>query len=125
MIVAGRQSSSVLIAAGGGGFFLRALSFECFPRAIALDIHLEDGGVVDEAIDGGKCHDLVWEDAVPFGEWLIGGDEDGASFVAGGDKLEDDAGLGLVLGDVCEVVEYEPLGRCEGGGVPPDALCQR
>ena len=31
--------------------------------------------VVDEAIDGGERHGLVWEDLAPFAEWLIGGDQ--------------------------------------------------
>ena len=30
---------------------------------------------MDEAIDGGERHGLVWEDRAPFAEWLIGGDQ--------------------------------------------------
>ena len=30
---------------------------------------------MDEAIDGGERHGLVWEDLAPFAEWLIGGDQ--------------------------------------------------
>ena len=38
------------------------LAVECGAASIALDVHLEDGGVMDEAIDGGERHGLVWED---------------------------------------------------------------
>ena len=57
---------------------------------------------MDEAIE---CHSLAWEDSAPFAEGLIGGDQDGSAFVAGGDELEEHAGLGLVLGDVGQVVQ--------------------
>src|SRR5438445_7106922 len=50
------------------------LSFERSAPAIALDVHLDDGGMVDEAIDGGEGHGGVREDLVPFAEWLIGSD---------------------------------------------------
>ena len=48
------------LLAGGGG-----------AAAIALDVHLEDDGVVDEAIDGGARHGGIGEHAVhsPNG-WL-------------------------------------------------------
>jgi hypothetical protein len=38
-----------------------ALAIECCAASIALDIHLEDGGVMDEAIDCGKGHGLITE----------------------------------------------------------------
>jgi hypothetical protein len=38
-----------------------ALSIEGFTAAIALDIHLQDRGVMDKAIDGRKRHSLVTE----------------------------------------------------------------
>ena len=60
---------------------------------------------MDEAIDGGERHGLVWEDLAPFAEWLIGGDQHLASFVAGSDQLEQHAGLGLILADVDDVIK--------------------
>ena len=38
-----------------------ALAFERGATAVAFDIHLEDGGVVDEAIDDSDGHRLVIE----------------------------------------------------------------
>ena len=49
-------------------------AFERGPPAIAFDVHLDDGGVMDEAIDGGERHGGVREDLVPFAKGLIGGD---------------------------------------------------
>jgi hypothetical protein len=73
--------------------------------AVALDVELEDLRVVDEAIDGGQRHGGIREDTVPFSEGLVRSDQDGSPLVAGADQLEEHAGLGLVLGDVGEVVE--------------------
>src|SRR5579871_1009307 len=44
------------------------LSIERFAAAIALDVHLEDRGVMDEAIDGRERHGLVGEDLAPFAD---------------------------------------------------------
>jgi hypothetical protein len=38
-----------------------ALSIEGLAAAIALDIHLQDRGVMDKAIDGRERHSLVTE----------------------------------------------------------------
>ena len=48
-------------------------SVERGASAIALDVHLEDCGVVDEAIDGGHRSGLVGEHLVPFSEGLVRG----------------------------------------------------
>ena len=49
---------------------------------IALDIEFEDGGAVHEPVDGREGHCLVGEDRAPLAERLVGGDEDGPTFVA-------------------------------------------
>ena len=59
----------------GGRAAWTMLAVECGAASIALDVHLEDGGVMDEAIDGGERHGLVWEDLAPFAERLIGSDQ--------------------------------------------------
>lgn len=51
------------------------LSIKRTTSSVALDVHLEDGGVMDEAIDDGEGHRLVGEDFAPFTEGLVGGDE--------------------------------------------------
>ncbi len=61
--------------------------------------------MVDEPVDGGDRHRGIGEDRVPCAERLVGGDEDGAAFVAGADQLEQHRGLGLALLDVGEVIE--------------------
>jgi hypothetical protein len=99
LIVAARQS--------GGGFECRlgrrsgeaAFAFEGGAAAVALDVHREDGGVVDQTIDDGQRHRLVGEDLSPFAERLVGGDQQGSPLVSGTDELEQDAGFGLILGD--------------------------
>src|SRR5512134_3519416 len=87
--------------------------FQGSSPSVALDVHLEDGGVVDEPVDHGQRHGWVGEDLAPLTERLVCGDEDGAAFVAGADELEQDAGLGLVLADIGEVVEDQEVEAVE------------
>ena len=68
---------------------------------------------MDEAVDRGERHGGVGEDLSPFAEGLIGGDEHGAPLVAGADEFEQHAGLGLILGDVGEIVEDQQMEAIE------------
>lgn len=127
MIDAARRSGSRFGRRAGGRTSGSAFAVEGDAAAAALNVHLEDRGVVDEPVDGGQRHGRVGEDLAPFAERLVGGDEDRAPFVAGTDQLEQHAGLGLILGDVGEVVEdqeVEPVeareGRFEGEVAPGD-----
>ena len=61
-----------------------ALAVEGGLSPVALDVHLEDCRVMDEAVDGGERHGLIGEDLAPFAERLVGGDQHGSSFVSGG-----------------------------------------
>ncbi len=76
---------------------------------VALDVHFQNRGMVDEAVDGGERHGGVGEDLAPFAERLIGGDEEGSALVSGADQFEEHAGLGLVLGDIGEVVQDQQV----------------
>jgi len=40
----------------------------------AFDVDIEDGGVVDEAVDGGHCGGFVGEHLSPLAEGLVCGD---------------------------------------------------
>src|ERR1700730_17146747 len=75
----GDQALAVIVAwtGGGGGGRRRwagrrrraaaaSLAFERGTAAVAFDVHLEDGGVMDEAVDDSDRHCLVWEDLTPF-----------------------------------------------------------
>ena len=76
-----------------------SFAFERGTAAVAFNVHLEDGCVVDEAVDDGERHRLVREDLAPFAEGLVGGDQQGSPLVPGTDEFEQDAGFGLILGD--------------------------
>src|SRR5439155_11139049 len=68
---------------------------------------------MDEAIDRGERHCGIGKDLSPFAERLVGGDEHGPALVASADQLEQYTGLGLVLGDVGEVVEDQQVEAVE------------
>src|SRR5712691_5389576 len=92
-----------------------AFAFEGGAASVALDIHLEDRGVVDKAIDDGERHRLIGEDLSPFAEGLVGGDQQGSPLVSGTDEFEQDAGFSLILGDIGEVVEDQQVVLVEPG----------
>jgi hypothetical protein len=92
-----------------------SLAFERGAPAVALDVHLEDRGVVHEAVDDSHRHRLVGEDLAPFAERLIGRDEEGSPFIAGADELKEHTGFGLVFGDVSEVIEDQQVIFVEPG----------
>src|SRR4051812_25964282 len=72
------------IRCGAGGRPTRsALSLESDAAAVAFDVHLEDGGVVDEPVDRGERHGGGRGDLAPFSKGLIGRDQDGTTLVAG------------------------------------------
>ena len=77
--------------------------------------------MVHEPIDGCQRHSLVGENLAPFAERLVGRDEQGSAFIAGGDQLEQHTGLGLILGDVGDIVEDQQLVLVElgDGGLKP------
>ena len=80
----------------------------CF-SSIAVDVHFEDRGVMDEAVYGRECHSFAGKDLSPFAKRLIGGDQHRPALVAGADQLEQNAGLRLVFGDVGEIVEDQKV----------------
>jgi hypothetical protein len=70
---------------------------------------------MDETIDRGERHGGIGEDPFPGTKGLVGGDQHGSAFVAGADQFEQHAGLGLILGDVGEIVEDQEMELVELG----------
>ena len=73
----------------------------------------DDGvAVVEEAVeDGGGDGGVAVEDGGPLFVGFVGGQDDGAAFVAGADHLEEQVGSVLVDGEVADFIKDE-----EGGG---------
>ena len=78
----------------GGRPATASLSFKRGAAAVAFDVHLEDGGMMNQAVDDGDRHCLVWEDLAPFAERLIGSDEERSPLVPGADEFKEHAGFG-------------------------------
>ena len=85
--------------------FRAFLALQRLSSAVTFHIHFEDSGVVNQTVDGGKCHGLVREHLSPFAERLIGGNHQRSVFISRTDELEENAGFDLVLTDVCEIVQ--------------------
>ena len=67
--------------------------------------------VVEEAVEhGGGNGGVAVEDGGPLFEGFVGGQDDGAAFVAGTDDLEEQIGSALVDGQVADFVEDEQRG---------------
>ncbi len=88
---------------------------------MAVDIDLEDGGVVHEAVDCGQRHGGVWEDPAPFPEGPVCGDERGAALITGADEFEQHGSFRLILADISEVIEDQEMAAVE----PVDGGFQR
>lgn len=93
----------------GGATCPLLFSLDSRAPPIAFDIHLEDGGVVHEAVDGGQRHCGIGEDPVPFAERLVGGYHQRTPLVSRADQLEQNRGFSLILGDIGKVVEDQKV----------------
>jgi hypothetical protein len=74
--------------------------------------------VVEEPVEDGGGEDFVAEDAAPFGEALVAGDDHGAAFISSGDELEDHVGLDPVQWQVANLVHDEDCGSEVGLQLP-------
>src|SRR3954453_9778191 len=90
LIVAARRFGGRLKCRAGRWSGWPAFAFERGTATIAFDIHLEDRGVMDEAIDDGERHCLIGEDFSPLAKRLIGSDQQGSPLVSGPNQLEQD-----------------------------------
>src|SRR5215831_19092315 len=113
--VAARQSRICCDCRMGRRPASASLAFKGGATAVAFDVHLEDGGVMNEAVDDSDRHCLVREDFAPFAEGLVGGDEEGSPLVAGANELKEHAGFGLVFGDIRDVIEDQQVEFVELG----------
>ena len=73
--------------------------------AVAFVIHFDDGGMVDEPVDGRDGNRGIWKHLVPFAERLIAGDDEAFAFIALGNEFEQDGGFGLIFADIAEIIE--------------------
>ena len=71
MIVVARQSVDGVGCCPGWRSSRTALSFQGGSPSVALDVHLEDGRVMDEAVDHGQRHGWIGEDLAPLTERLV------------------------------------------------------
>lgn len=103
---------AIVLGLGVGEEWIGGASFAAFAEAVGVTADVDDGGLVEEAVEGGAGHDgVAGEDVGPVGEGLVGGQHDGATGVVTlGDDLEEQRGLCLVEGEIADLVEDEQLG---------------
>jgi hypothetical protein len=77
-----------------------------FPHAVGLALDVDDGGAVQEAVQGGGSHDgVAGEDVAPVAEGFVGGDDGGGLFVVAlTDHLEEQRSLIVVEAEVADFV---------------------
>ncbi len=56
--------------------------------SVAFSLQLNDAGVVNKPIYGSHRHHAVGEDMIPLTEWLVGGDDQTATFISVCNKFE-------------------------------------
>ena len=74
-------------------------------EAVGVAFDGDDFGVVDESVDHGGGDGVVAEDFSPSAEGLVAGDDEGGSFVSGGDELEEQVGCFGFEGQVADLVD--------------------
>ena len=84
----------------------------------AIVAGLDDVAVVSEAIEQCGGHLGVPEDARPFAEGEIGGDDDRGSFVEPADEMEEELAAGLGEGQIAEFIEDDEVHAGEVIGEP-------
>ena len=75
----------------------------------AIVAGLDDVAVVSEAIEKRRGHLGVAEDARPFAEGEIGGDDDRSAFVEPADEMEEELAAGLGEGQIAEFIEDDEV----------------
>ena len=66
--------------------------------------------MVEEPVEDSRGDHLVAEDVAPFGDGLIGGEQDAAALVPAGDELEEDVGAGALEGEIAQLVDQRSFG---------------
>ena len=74
-------------------------------EAPALVAGFDDVAVVCEAVEERRCHLGVAEDARPFAEGEVGGDDDGRALVKTADEVEQQLATGLGEGEIAQLVQ--------------------
>ena len=85
-------------------------SFLSLLEAIGFGLDGEDLGVVDQAIDQGDDAGGVWKDLAPFGEGPVGGDDRAVVLVPAADKLEQQVGMAIGIGEISDLVDHQKTG---------------
>lgn len=82
-----------------------------FLHAVGLALDVDDGGAVQEAVQGGAGHDgVAGEGVAPVAEGFVGGDDRGGLFVVAlADHLEEERGLVVVEAEVVDFIDNEQL----------------
>ena len=87
-------------------------------EAPAVVTGLNDVAVVSETIEQRRGHLGVAEDAWPFAEGEIGGDDDRGAFVKPADEMEEELSTRLGEGEIAEFVENDEVHAGEVIGEP-------
>ena len=70
---------------------------------------LDDVAVMSETVEQGRGHFRIAEDARPFAESEIGGDEDRGALIETADEMEEQLASGLGEGQIAEFVEDDEV----------------
>ena len=88
-------------------------------EAPAFVAGLDDVAVMREAVQESGGHLRVAENAWPFAESEIGGDDDRGAFVETADHVEQELSAGLREGEIAKLVEDDEVEAREIVGQPP------
>ena len=78
-----------------------------FPITVSVDF--DNGGMMDNSVDGSYRHHGIREDLVPMAKGLVWGNDQTATFISMGDKFKQDLGFRGSLFDIADVIDDSHL----------------
>ena len=110
------QSSYNASVAGLRGF---GLALRPVPEAPTFVAGFDDLTMKGEAVEQRSCHPGIGEDAGPFTEGQVGGDDDRSAFVELAAQVEQQLTASLGEGQIAELIEDEEVKAGDQIGGPP------
>jgi hypothetical protein len=84
--------------------------FDLFSEPIRVALDIDRGRMMQDPVQDGRRDHRITEDLVPLREAAVGGQDQGAFFVAAGDELEEQMSAVPVDGDVADLVDDQEFG---------------
>jgi len=81
----------------------------CLSAPIAVIGDVDNGGMVDESVDGSDSHNGIGKDLVPLFKGLIGRDNQTAVFIPVSNEFKQDTCFSMIFFDVANIIKDQDV----------------